>query len=88
MSNEKIKQPNPRKLEGIVVSHKMQKTAVVEIERWRTYAKYQNLYKVSSRLKAHDEQNEYKEGDKVVIQETRPLSREKRWRIISKITNN
>ena len=63
----------------------MQKTAVVEIEHWRTYAKYQKLYKVSSRLKAHDEQNEYKEGDKVIIQETRPLSREKRWKIIQKI---
>jgi small subunit ribosomal protein S17 len=43
-------------------------------------------YRVTSKFKAHDENNEYKKGDKVVIEETRPLSKEKRWRIVEKIT--
>ena len=83
-------QKNPRTLQGIVVSAKMQKTAVVEITHWRKHPKYLKLYKVSTRLKAHNEENRYKEGDGVLIEETRPLSREKRWRIIGLIssTNN
>ena len=72
-----------RKLEGVVVSDKMQKTRVVEIARSKKHPKYLKYYKVSRRFKAHDEKNEYKVGDKVVIEEARPLSREKRWRIIS-----
>ncbi len=74
-----------RKLQGIVVSDKMLKTRVVAVEGTRKHPKYQRLYTVTSRFKAHDENNEYKVGDKVVIEETRPLSRDKRWRIIGKI---
>lgn len=76
---------NKRKLQGVVVSDKMTKTRVVAVEGTRKYAKYQRLYKVTHRFKAHDEANEYKTGDKVIIEETRPLSKEKRWRIIGKI---
>ncbi len=74
-----------RKLKGIVVSDKMQKTRVVEVERFIKHAKYQKYFKSSNKFKAHDENNEYKAGDRVVIEETRPLSKEKRWKIVSKI---
>jgi len=74
-----------RKLKGIVVSDKMQKTRVVKVERLKKHPHYEKYYKVSKRFKAHDENNEYKVGDEVIIQETRPLSKEKRWKIISKI---
>ena len=74
-----------RKLQGVVVSDKMQKTAVVAITHERKHPKYLKYYKVTTRLKAHNENNEYKTGDKVTIEETRPLSKEKRWRIINKI---
>jgi small subunit ribosomal protein S17 len=76
---------NKRKLEGVVVSDKMSKTRVVSIERLKLHAKYRKYEKVSTRFKAHDENNEYKVGDHVVIEETRPMSRDKRWIIIRKI---
>ncbi|TSC80808.1 MAG: small subunit ribosomal protein S17 [Parcubacteria group bacterium Gr01-1014_29] len=63
----------------------MQKTAVVLVVRLEKYPKYKKYHKVSKKFKAHDEQNEYKTGDKVVIQETRPLSKDKRWKVISKV---
>jgi len=74
----------PRRLIGTVVSDKMQKTAVVEISHLRRHARYLKYYRVSRRLKAHTEKNEYRVGDRVLIEETRPLSKEKRWRIIGK----
>lgn len=73
-----------RRLTGVVVSDKMQKTAVVEISHVRRHARYQKYYRVSRRLKAHNEGNAFHAGDTVVIEETRPLSRDKRWRIIGK----
>ncbi|MBI4034125.1 MAG: 30S ribosomal protein S17 [Candidatus Brennerbacteria bacterium] len=74
-----------RKLRGTVVSDKMTKTRVVAVERLAKHKRYGKYYKVTKRYKAHDENNEYKAGDEVVIQESRPLSREKRWKIIEKI---
>ena len=73
-----------RKLEGKVVSDKMQKTRVVEVARFKKHPKYLKYYKTSKRFKAHDENNEYHTGDNVIMEETRPLSKEKRWKIISK----
>ena len=73
-----------RKLQGAIVSDKMNKTRVVEVEFVKFQKKYQKYYKQHRRFKAHDEKNEYHAGDKVVIEETRPLSKEKRWAIISK----
>ena len=73
-----------RRLEGVVVSDKMKKTVVIAIHRLKKHPKYLKYYKVTTRLKAHDENNEYHIGDKVVIEETRPLSKEKRWKVISK----
>ncbi|MFA6072198.1 MAG: 30S ribosomal protein S17 [Janthinobacterium sp.] len=72
-----------RTLEGIIVSDKMQKTAVVEVSFTKKHPKYLKYYKISNRFKAHNENNEYKTGDTVIISETRPLSKEKRWNIIS-----
>ncbi len=74
-----------RKLTGTVVSDKMQGTAVVAVEHLRKHARYEKFYKVTRRLKAQNDNNTYHTGEKVIIEETRPLSKEKRWRIISKI---
>ena len=79
--NKKIK----RRLEGVVVSDKMNKTRVIAVTRLKKHPKYHKYYKVTKRYKAHDESNRYKVGDKVVIQETRPLSKEKRWVIVEKL---
>lgn len=70
---------------GTVVSNKMQKTVVVEVERWKKHPIYKKRYKVHKKYKAHDEKGEYKVGDKVLIEESRPISKEKRWRVIKKI---
>jgi small subunit ribosomal protein S17 len=67
--------------EALVVSDKMQKTRVVEIERVFRHPRYQRVVTRTKRLKAHDEANESKTGDRVLIEETRPLSKDKRWRI-------
>ena len=67
--------------EGVVVRDKMTKTRVVQIERVYRHPRYERVITRSKRLKAHDEQNTTKVGDRVLIEETRPLSKEKRWRI-------
>jgi small subunit ribosomal protein S17 len=69
----------PRMLKGTVVSNKMQKTIVVRIDRLKKNPKYQKYTKISARFKAHDEKNEAGMGDVVMIKETRPLSKDKRW---------
>jgi small subunit ribosomal protein S17 len=74
-----------RKIQGVVVSDAMTKTRVVAVSRLKQHPKYLKYYTVTTRFKAHDEKNEYKKGDKVIIEETRPLSKEKRWTIIRKI---
>ncbi len=74
-----------RQLVGTIVSDKMDKTRVVSILRLKKHPRYKKYYKVTHRYKAHDEKNEYKTGDKVTIEETRPLSKDKRWKIIEKI---
>lgn len=76
---------NKRKLSGKVVSDKMQKTVVVEVVGFKEHPKYYKRYKTSKRFKAHDEKSEYHAGDKVMIEETRPLSKEKKWRVVKKI---
>jgi len=67
--------------EGVVVSDSMQKTRVVLIERVYRHPRYQRVITRSRRLKAHDEANASRVGDRVLIEETRPLSKEKCWRI-------
>jgi small subunit ribosomal protein S17 len=73
----------PRKVrEGLVVSDKMDKTVVVEVENRVKHAVYGKVMRRTSRLKAHDEQNDAHQGDRVQIMETRPLSATKRWRVV------
>lgn len=67
---------------GVVVSDKMQKTVVVRIDRRVPHPIYGKMVTKSTRLKAHDEENTAKEGDTVRIMETRPLSKDKRWRLV------
>ena len=76
-----------RQLIGEVTSNKMQKTVVIRAERIKEHPKYKKRYKVHKKYKAHDEKNEYHAGDKVIIEECRPLSKEKRWRVVGKIEN-
>lgn len=66
---------------GVVVSDKMNKTRVVAVDRAFRHARYQRVIKRTARFKAHDERNETHVGDRVLIVETRPLSKDKRWRI-------
>ena len=68
----------------MVVSDKQNKTIVVKVDRVKAHSKYGKRYKRSKSFKVHDEKNEYKVGDKVAFIECRPLSKEKRWRILSK----
>ena len=70
-----------RELIGVITSDKMQKTRVVVVERRLSHAKYGKFMTSRSKYKAHDEKNEYKTGDRVLIVESRPLSRDKRWRV-------
>jgi small subunit ribosomal protein S17 len=67
--------------EGIVVSNKMDKTVVVVVSRLVKHPMYKKYVKRRSKYKAHDEQNRCAIGDRVVITETRPLSKDKRWRV-------
>lgn len=75
-----------KKRVGIVVSDKMDKTVVVEVTRTMVDPTYKKVVRRKKRYKAHDEKNEYKTGDKVAIMETRPLSKDKRWRIVSSLS--
>ncbi|MFH1188546.1 MAG: 30S ribosomal protein S17 [bacterium] len=74
-----------KKMEGAVVSDKMDKTVVVAVESVKMHPKYLKRYKVTKRYKAHDEENMYVVGDRVVIQASRPYSKEKRWKVIEKV---
>lgn len=81
-----IKQRNFRKtLTGYVMSDKMQKTIVVAIKTKIKHPIYGKFIKRTYKLKAHDENNQCKIGDKVKVMETRPLSKEKRWRLVEVI---
>ena len=73
-----------KRLIGTIVSNKMQKTVVVEVEKIKEHPKYKRRYKIHQKYKAHDEKGEYKIGDKVTIEECRPISKEKRWLVIGK----
>jgi small subunit ribosomal protein S17 len=70
---------------GIVVSDKQDKTVVVSIDRIKTHPIYKKKFTVSTRLKAHDEENQYKEGDIVEITECRPISRDKKFKVVRRI---
>ena len=70
---------------GLVVSDKMDKTIVVTIEDNVRHPLYKKIIKRTVKLKAHDENNECRRGDRVMVMETRPLSKDKRWRLVQVI---
>ncbi len=72
--------------EGLVVSNKMAKTVVVAVETRKVHPLYKKAIRLTKKYKAHDENNACKIGDKVKIVETRPLSKEKRWRVAEKMS--
>jgi len=71
-----------RERQGLVVSDKMDKTIVVQVSAVKPHAQYKKIIRTTDRLKAHDEQNEARVGDTVLVRECRPLSRDKTWRLI------
>ena len=78
-----MEERNLRKvMTGTVVSNKMDKTIVVAVETSVKHPIYGKIVKKTYKLKAHDENNECKVGDKVKVMETRPLSKDKRWRVV------
>jgi len=75
-------------LKGIVVSDKMEKTVVVKVETLKRHPLYKKTYKSHKKYKAHDEKGDYKLGDKIIIEECRPLSKDKRWRVMTSLSEN
>jgi small subunit ribosomal protein S17 len=71
-----------RERQGVVVSDKMDKTIVVQVSAVKPHHEYKKVIRTTDRLKAHDELNEARIGDTVLVRECRPLSREKTWRLI------
>ncbi len=85
---ESIKQKNLRAFEGTVVKTGAPKTITVRVDRMKLHAKYQKRYRVSATYHVHDERGEAKPGDSVRFAECRPLSKTKRWRLVSIIKTN
>ena len=82
--NKQTTTKNRKKIDGVVVSDKMDKTVVVDAQRFVKHKKYGKFYKIDKKYKAHDENNEYKVGDKVTIEETRPISKDKNFKVLKK----
>ena len=78
----KIEKKKARTLKGVVFSDKMDKTVVVAVNRLKMHPKYKKRYKVTKKYKAHDERNEFHIGDKVTIIECRPMSKDKKWKVV------
>jgi len=81
-NTEQKRQKNRKVKQGVVVSNKMQKTLVVQVTRAIRHPKYQKVMKRSKKYYAHDENNSAQIGDEVIIMETRPMSKLKRWRLV------
>ena len=73
-----------KRFHGIVTSDKMKNTITVKIDSVKIHPKYKKRYAVSKKYKVHDEKNKFKEGDKVTFIECRPLSKDKRWRVLNR----
>jgi len=76
-----------KQLQGRIISDKMQKTVVVRVERIKVHPKYKKRFKTHKNYKAHNEGGEYHIGDTVIIEECRPASKDKRWRVSARISN-
>lgn len=90
--NQTVTSQEPRKeerrrsrktLEGVVISNRMEKSVVVRVQRQVRHPLYGKIIRKSSKFMAHDEENKCRVGDRVVIAETRPLSKRKNWRVVS-----
>ncbi len=84
MKKEKMTEKSKKKKRfiGKVVSDKMAKTVVVEVERLFEHPKYKKKIKRKTKFKAHDPENRYHLGDEVIIEESRPISKEKKWKVV------
>ena len=80
--NQSVSNSRKRQLTGVVVSDKMNKTIVVLVERRLLHPKYKKFVRKSAKYHAHDEENQYKEGQTVVIQESKPYSKKKCWEVV------
>ncbi len=89
MSTEKVQERTTLRKErvGVVLSNKMQKTIVVQIRRKALHPEYGKVIEKANKFKVHDEKNEAKIGDRVRIVETRPISKDKRWRLVEVISH-
>ena len=74
-----------KQLKGTIISDKMAKTVVVRVERIKEHPKYKRRFKLHKNYKAHVEDNQYKQGDTVLIEETKPISKDKKWIVVKKI---
>ena len=74
-----------KQLKGKIISLKMAKTAVVRVERTKKHPKYKRIFKVHKNYKAHISEGGYREGDTVIIEETRPISKDKKWKLVNKL---
>ncbi|MDP3991044.1 MAG: uS17 family ribosomal protein [Candidatus Nealsonbacteria bacterium] len=74
-----------KKLSGVITSVKMKNTAVVKVERLKRHPKYLRTYKIHKKYKAHIEGAEYAVGEKVIIEECVPVSKDKKWKVIKKV---
>lgn len=77
-----IQQKSRLEREGVVISDKMNKTIIVEVTRSMSHAQFKKIIRRKVKYAAHDEKNEAKVGNKVLISETRPLSKTKRWKLV------
>ena len=85
MQQEDSKKSHKKKIQGVVVSDKMQKTVVVAVTTIKEHPKDRKRYKTMKKYKAHDEANKFHTGDVVVIEESRPLSKDKQWVVEKKV---
>lgn len=83
-TNKKTSNTTRKQLQGVVVSDKMMKTVTVLVNRFVKHPKYGKFMNISKRYKAHDEEGVWKIGDKVVIEECRPISKDKSFKVIRK----
>ena len=83
-ASKKVEQSMKKKknFSGVVTSDKMNKTIVVKIIQMKMHPTYNKIYTTSKKYKVHDEKNKFKEGDKVVFEECRPISKDKKWRVL------
>ena len=76
------KEKNKKIIKGVVISDKMDKTIVVLVEKTKQHPRYKKRYRIFKKYKAHDPDNKYKIGDKVSIQESKPISKDKKWIVL------